>query len=113
MSRPDQAELGGLAPAPAAGGEQLAHLNADNPRQQPQVVVLVARTGKGKITVRETVGRQGVFAVYPWRLRDRQNRLVRIPTATLRALPWAGSGEDPGMPTGPDEQDDRQQEIGL
>lgn len=111
--RPDQRELGTLAGTSAAGREILAHLNPEHEKQMPQVVALVARTGKGKITVRETVGRQTVFAVLPWRLRDRQDRRRQIPTAVLRALPWQGAGPDPGLPAGPDERDDDQGEIGL
>ena len=112
-ARADQAELAGTAPPTTAASEVLAHLNPQHEKQMGQVVALVARTGKGKVIVRETVGRRGLFAVYPWRLREREDRRKQIPTALLRALPWQGSGDDPGMPTGPDEKDENQQEIGL
>lgn len=110
--RPAQSELPSLTDATAAP-ELLAHLNGEHERQLPQVVALVARTGKGKITVRETLGLRRVFAVWPWRLRDRQDRSRKIPTPVLRALPWAGTGEDPGMPTGEDEKDVNQGEMRL
>ena len=101
--RPAQGEFNALNATPAAIEPPLAELVPQHPRQMGQVVRLVARTGKGKIRVQGTTGRQEFWAVFPWFLRERQDRRRRIPTAVLRALPWQGAGPDPGMPAGWDE----------
>ena len=84
----------------------------ESPHAQWQVVELVNRTGKGKITVRETVGRRGIFAVLPFLLHEVGSTRVRLSRETLLSLPWRGAGPDPGIPLSREEAE-AAGEVGL
>lgn len=65
------------------------------PGVEPFLVELIARTGRGKITVRGVNEGAPFFAAEPFLLFAENDRSQRIAEDELNKLPWRGAGPDP------------------
>lgn len=63
------------------------------PTDATEVVTMIARTGRGRVTVQ--LGGRTTFAVDSFRLYSDTDRTRRVSGTELAALPWAGKGPDP------------------
>ena len=63
------------------------------PTDTAEVVELIARTGRGRVTVQ--IGGRAPFAVDVFRLYSVADRTRRISGTELAVLPWRGAGADP------------------
>lgn len=64
-------------------------------KHEAQIVNLLARTGRDRITVELTTGKKLIFAADRFRLFSLEDRRLPVARHLLDALKWEGAGPDP------------------